>query len=201
MGLVAKDAGDFELTEEGVHRAVCYGVIDLGHQHNAQYDNWGHKIMIQWELPDLRIDIDGVSKPRAISRRFGLSLGLKSHLRPFLESWRGKKFTFEELGGFELRNLIGVNCQLQVLHQQHNEKTYANVHTVLPAAKGDKIDPENPTMFYSMADSGLMVPEGVPEWIKNIIMKSQEWNETGQQNDYPGDQMSPPPVDDSDIPF
>ena len=200
MGLKASDKGDFPLTEEGVHRAVCYGVIDLGHQHNQQYDNWGHKIMIQWELPDRRIETEGVSKPTAISRRFGLSLGAKSHLRPFLESWRGKKFTFEELGGFELQNLIGVNCQIQVLHERYNDKEYANVHAVLPAAKGDKIDPETPTVFYSIEDSGLVIPEGIPEWIQNIIMKSQEYTRTDENGGYNPTDDTPPP-DDSDIPF
>ena len=211
MGLIASDkgSGDYELTEEGVHLAVCYGVIDLGQQHNPKFDNWPHKIMIQWELPNLRIDIkDGervVSKPRAISRRFTLSLSDKSHLRPFLESWRGKKFTFEELAGFDIQNVVGVNCMLQILHEKVGEKTYANVHTVMPIAKGtDKLVSENPVMFYSMEDQGLDFPKSIPEWIQGIIMKSKEWNETGQQNDeptYPEDHGSeePPMHGDEDL--
>ena len=128
MGLIASDkgGGDYKPTEEGVHLAVCYGVIDLGHQHNEKFQKDEHKILIQWELPNLRIDIkdngETVSKPRAISRRFTLSLGEKSHLRPFLESWRGKKFTGGELAEFDITKLIGVNCQLQVLHQVLNQR-------------------------------------------------------------------------------
>ena len=212
MGLMASDKGgsDFEITPEGVYHAVCYGVIDLGSQHNKRYDNWGRKIMIQWELPTERVDleVDGkmVSKPRAISRRFGLSLGEKSHLRPFLESWRGKKFTFDELVGFDLEKLVGVNCMLQVLHNDHQDKTYANVHTVMPIGKGvEKMVSENPTVFYSMDDSGLNYPSTLPDWIKKIIMDSREYNETGQMNDWPdenpADFREGPPVDDSGIPF
>ena len=219
MSLIASDKGnsDFEITPEGVYHAVCYGVIDLGHQHNKTYDNWGRKIMIQWELPSERIDIevDGkmVSKPRAISRRFGLSLGTKSHLRPFLESWRGKKFKFDELVGFDLEKLVGVNCMLQVLHNDYQDKTYANVHTVMPIGKGvDKMIPENPTMFYSMDDSGLNYPSELPDWIKKIIMESREYQEAGNPgyeeeqiggygemgDAFPGDKMELP---DQNIPF
>ena len=211
MGLMASDKrdGGFDMTEEGVHLAVCYGVIDLGQQHNPKFDNWPHKVMIQWELPKLRIDVkEGertVSKPRAISRRFTLSLSEKSHLRPFLESWRGKKFNFEELMGFDIGNLIGANCLLQVLHQEYNEKTYANVHTIMPIPKGaDKTLPENPTIFYSMEDHGLDFPKSIPEWIQGIIMKSKEYNETGQMNDFPEDHgMEEPPIfgPDESVPF
>ena len=108
MGLMASDKGDgeFDMTEEGVHLAVCYGVIDLGQQHNPKFDNWPHKVMIQWELPKLRIDVkEGertVSKPRAISRRFTLSLSEKSHLRPFLESWRARNSTLRSLWALTL---------------------------------------------------------------------------------------------------
>ena len=213
MGLMAKDTGngDFELIEEGVHLAVCYGIIDLGHQHNEKFDNFQHKVLIQWELPSVRIDVevDGVkvNKPKAISRRFTLSLSEKSHLRPFLESWRGKKFSGKELFGFDIKNVLGANCQLQVLHQEYNDKTYANVHTVIPVLQGsDKIIPENPLVFYSMEDSELNYPETLPEWIRNIIMKSREYNETGQMNDWPDNNQAdyregPPVEDDDDLPF
>jgi hypothetical protein len=202
MGLIASDkgGGDFELTEEGVHLAICYGVIDLGHQHNAEYDKDVHKILIMWELPNLRIDIekDGetTDKPRGISRRFTLSLGEKSHLRPFLESWRSKKFTGLELAGFDITKLIGVNCQLQVLHNTRDGKTYANVHAVLPSVKGTPPSvPENPTIYFSIEDSGLKLPDNLPEWIEKVIMKSREWTDQGmsEMNTYPDDHGSEEP--------
>jgi hypothetical protein len=217
MGLIAseKSGGDFELTEQGIHIAICYGVIDLGHQHNEKYQKDEHKFLIQWELPNVRIDVekDGetTDKPRAISRKFTLSLGLKSHLRPFLESWRGKAFTGLELAGFDISNLIGVNCQLQVLHEKaDNGKTYANVKTALPIQKGsEKLEPENPTQYYSIEDSGLKLPDNIPNWIEEIIMKSREWTDQGMSEmNYPDDHgmeeppiHGEPPIDESEIPF
>ena len=96
---------------------------------------------------------------------------------------------------------------LQVLHNDYQDKTYANVHTVMPLGKGvEKMIPENPTVFYSMDDSGLNYPQELPDWIKKIIMDSSEYNETGQMNDWPDENMAdfregPPPEDDEHIPF
>jgi len=41
-----------------------------------------------------------------ISKRYTMSLGEQSTLRKDLESWRGKKFTPEELQGFDLNACI-----------------------------------------------------------------------------------------------
>ena len=213
MPLLAKETTtkDYEPIEQGVHHAICCWVIDLGHQYNEKWGNDQHKAVIAWELPHLRIDIENEdgsieNKPKVISRIFTLSLGTKSHLRPFLESWRGKRFGFEELMGFDISKLIGVNCQLNVVHNNVGEKTYANVATAMPLLKGtEHKNPENETIFYSIEDHGLLMPEIAPEWIKNILMQSKEWNETGQQNDEwrpPAYDDEPPlPDDDEPIPF
>lgn len=133
MPLLAKaKAGDFTAAPEGLWPAVCCDVVDLGMVMNAQ---WGEKHMIKiiWQLEE----IDPKSKkPFIVIRRFGLSLSEKSHLRPILESWRGKKFTTEELAGFDLEKLIGANCQVQVIHNILKDgAVFANVQAVVPVAK------------------------------------------------------------------
>ena len=93
-----------------------------------------HMIQLRWVLnaePPLESGL-----PHMAVRSFGLSLGEKSSLRPILEAWRGKKFTEEELEGFDLERLIGVNCQIQILHNKYQGKTYGNVQAVVPAARG-----------------------------------------------------------------
>ncbi|MHA1379626.1 MAG: hypothetical protein ACTSRG_14730 [Candidatus Helarchaeota archaeon] len=45
-----------------------------------------------------------------------MSLHAKATMRKFLESWRGKKFTKEELEGFDLQKILGKPCQLQIIH-------------------------------------------------------------------------------------
>ena len=193
MGLMASDSGGttIEPTPAGTHHGVCYGVIDIGTQpsNNPQYADT-HRCIIMWELPQLRLEIekDGekLDKPRVISRELTISLSEKSHMRPLLESWRGRPFNMEELVAFDLANLVGANCLLNVIHKDSNGKTWANVAAASPLLSNmEKLKPENDTIFFSMDDHGLLVPENIPEWIQNKIMNSREWNETGQQNDGP----------------
>lgn len=143
----ATEGGNFERCPEGSHQAVCVDIVDLG----MVETEWKgtkklvHKIRLVWqvELEDGARQKDGARFE--VSRSFTNSLYETSRLRPFLEQWRGKKFTDEELKGFGLKNLLGINCQLQVLHEEWNGKTYANVHSVTPWLKrfGPTIGPEN----------------------------------------------------------
>lgn len=133
MSIIAKEnKGEFSTAPEGLWMAVCCDVVDLGIV-PSQYGE-AHRVQIRWQLDD----IDPKSqKPYLVMRGFRLSLHEKSSLRPMLESWRGKKFSAEDLEGFDLERLIGVNCQIQLIHNlSGNGKTYANVQAVVPAAKG-----------------------------------------------------------------
>ena len=201
--------GDFEIIDAGVYVAVCYCVVDTGTHENATWKKWFRKGIIGFEIPDERIEIekDGVKKdlPRVVSREFTISLAETGYLRPFLESWRGKKFTFEEEAGFDISKLLGVNCQLNIIHEtsKKNGKTYANIATAMPLAKGiPHREPENELIYYSMEDHKLSIPEGVYPWMVKKIEASREFNETGQQNEEWGDQGSGPPINEADdIPF
>ena len=148
MSLTAKDSGsglNYDPIPEGLHLAHCYSVVDLGTQ-VSEYNGKEivrNRVLITWELPDERIDIekeDGtkVNLPRAISAEYTLSLHDKAALRHDLETWRSKQFTDDELDGFNLEKLLGVSAQIQVLHKKSadGKKTYANVTSIVPAPKG-----------------------------------------------------------------
>lgn len=199
MGLIAKDkgGGDFTPIPEDLHLAVCYGIWDIGTQFSERYGRSVHKVVIVWELPSCRgeFERDGQMKnlPRAISKRYRISLHKKSDLRKDLESWRGRKFTEEELKGFDLHRLLGASCQIQVLHNNVDGKTYANIAAITKAPTGTKLVPENPLKFFSFEEGG-QIPEGTPEWIKDLIRQSEEFSGAGihEENDVSSD---------SDIPF
>lgn len=185
---------------EGVYEAVCVGLYDIGTQHNNWYDKDIPQIVIVWEIPELRIDIerDGetVNLPRVISQTYTNSIGSKSNLGKLLVSWRGKKFEPAELKGFQLIKILGAACTLQVLH---NDKGYANVETILPLKK--KIEPENPLLSYDVDEKGPF-PTGMPKWIIEKVEGSLEFKEFKPKDE------EPPPVDkdpgydpDDDIPF
>ena len=206
MALYAKDEGgkDFDPVSAGIHVAICTAVYDLGTQFNERFNKSARKALIQWELPDHRITIqdkDGggdLDLPRAISKIYTLSLYEKANLRKELEGWRGKSFTDEELSGFDLLKLLGVCCQIQIIHKKTEKKTYANITSVFPLPKDQWREPENPLRSFSFDDGGEL-PEGIPDWIKNIICGSDEW-ELKKYNSYdPAGRDDPPPNDD--IPF
>ena len=72
-----------------------------------------------------------------VTKKYTASLNEKATLRGDLEAWRGKKFTKQELRGFDIEQLVGVNCQLQVVHTTLDDgRTFANVKAVVPISKG-----------------------------------------------------------------
>src|SRR5262245_18905145 len=113
MPLYARDTQkNFTPAPEGLHHAVCVDVIDVGLQDTP----WGPKmkVALRWEL-DLP-NPDRNNRPYLVTQRYSLSLNEKATLRRLLEAWRGRRFTEAELAGFDLEALLGVNCQLQIVH-------------------------------------------------------------------------------------
>ena len=169
----------------GVHHGICYQVIDIGTQPQAGNFPARRKVKICWELPHERIDVqvNGVPRnlPRAVSKDYTLSTDKKANLRHDLEAWRGRPFTQEEVDSFEVGNVIGANCQLNVVHKPSADgsKVYANVATIMPLPKGaDRMKPENPTLLYDIPESlPVTFPEGMPEWIQNQIKNSDEYRD------------------------
>lgn len=182
MGLTAREPENKGLNpvSQGLHHAICYGLYDLGTQYNETFGKSSHKVLIAWEIPGERITIEKngekLDLPRAISKQYTLSLHEKSQLRKDLESWRGKAFSDQEREGFDITKLLGANCMVQVLHKTKDGKTYANVSNVVQLPKGmSKMNPENGTKYFSFEEHQDAIPEGTPDWIKDIIKASEEW--------------------------
>ena len=130
--IIVKDStSDFDPAPEGAWRAVCVDVVELG-MVTGQY---GAKAMIRMAFETEEINPKN-KKPFMVSQRFGMTLSSKGRLRPFLESWRGKKFTEEELKGFDVEVLIGANAQLGIVHNAVDGKIYANISSIMKPARG-----------------------------------------------------------------
>lgn len=182
MGITAKATGkSFDPVPEGVTVGRCFGLYDLGTVHDEKWGKDVRKVLIMWELPEHRmtVDRDGFASdmPRAISNRYTLSLHEKAGLRKVLEAWRGKKFTEEELQGFDLKHILGAACQIQVVHVKSGDgsKTYANIGAIMALPKGTVAPKlENPLKYFSFEDNSDLPPDA-PEWVAEEIMASKEW--------------------------
>ncbi len=152
------DKGSYDPVPEDVHLGICVGVVDLGTQHNFKFNKYERKCLISFELPEVRteFEVDGetIDAPRFISRRFTLSLGAQSHLRKFLRTWRGRDFTPEELEGFEMKTLLGVGANVQVLHDTGKDGTvYSNIDSAAKLHKTQKLgDPESDQTYFTFDD-------------------------------------------------
>jgi len=126
-----KKETEFSPAPEGLWPAVCVDVVDLGIVQTPFGPQ--EKIQIRWQLEEKD---PKTGKRYLIVQKYTPSLHEKSKLRPMLEAWRGKKFNKEEERQFDIEKLLGVNCQLQIIHNIKDEgQVYANVQAVVPAAK------------------------------------------------------------------
>lgn len=180
MSIIAKAEGDsgFSPIPEGAYTAICYGIVDLGMQYSEQFKKSAHKILIMWELPDEQyIDEEGNSIPRVISREYSLSLGEKATLRKDLQAWRGKAFTEEELEGFDMKNVAGKGCQLQIIHKENSGKTYANIAGIMGLPKGFKTtSPIHELVWIDLEDEETIKNIiKLPEWIQKKIKASETY--------------------------
>src|SRR5690606_27792591 len=105
------------------------------HEQVFQGESKGLKrlIMIGFELPtELMQEGEYAGKPFSIHKRYNWSTHEKSNMRKDLESWRGKRFDDSDFGpgGFDVKNLLGVPCTLNIVHETRDGRTYANISSI-----------------------------------------------------------------------
>lgn len=168
MPIMAQDSGgkDFKPAPEGLHSAVCVDVVDLGMMDNKfNPEKPQHKCRIVWQIE--QGDPENQDKRYIVSGMYTISLHEKARLRKDLEGWRARKFTAAELQGFDLEKLIGVPCQVQIIHNTNADgKTYGNVQTIVPLGRGmDKLIPDSnyTRVIDRPADGQVSKPKGYEE--------------------------------------
>lgn len=171
----AESSGSFELPPAGPVAARCCRLVDLGSQ-KGEFQGKAtlkRKLLVSWELAELRAD----GTPFQISRRFTLSLDEKASLRQFLQAWRGRPFSDEELSGFDLRKLLSAPAMLNIGHTNRNGKDYANILSVSPLPKGMSAPDlaAAPVTFDIDAANAPDLLETLSENLQATIAASPEW--------------------------
>ena len=127
----------YKLPTPGSIQGVLAEVVDLG----IVTTEWKgekrqvHRCMLTFEINET-IERDGHDQRMIVSRTFTASLNEKAALRHFLEGWRGKTFSDEELAGFDLEKLVGINAILSLVHNTSDNKTYCNIDSAAALLKG-----------------------------------------------------------------
>lgn len=117
-----------ELVPAGVHAAVCTILVDIGQRENTVYHKLQHKGFIAWEIPSIMQEREDRSTheiyevPAQVGLFFTVSLNERAHLRQIIESWRGRGFSEEELLGFDLFNVLGAACLINVIHEPDKKR-------------------------------------------------------------------------------
>lgn len=139
MSLTIAETGtaDYTPAPAGTYTARCASLIDMGSQ-TSTYEGetkTAKKVMLSFEITDSETRRNDGSA-FLISKRFTASLHVRAGLRKFLESWRGRPFTPEELRGFDLKNVVALDCLVGVVHETKGDKTYANLGSVMKLPRG-----------------------------------------------------------------
>lgn len=196
-------SSNFKQPPTGVHRAVCYRLIDIGTQTNEYQGQTKHQrqVIIGWELADELMEDD---QPFTISKFYTWSMHEKATLRKDLESWRGVPFTATDLGRdgtFKPENLLGAPCLLNVIHdQKSNGDVRAKIASISRLPKTmDRPAPRNEKLMFDLDDFNPVVFDSLSDKIREMIAKSPEYQEIKNGGRKPPPQQSRD-LDD-DIPF
>jgi hypothetical protein len=180
----AKKGLDRQLAPVGNHISRCYQIVDLGTQDDPKWGNASHKLRFAWELCEELTDFGkGKKEPFSVSMTVNFFFGRNSNFAKVLEGWKGGTFSDKEMETFQLKNLVGKACMLNVVHATQGDRDYANVASVspVPAKWLDRVPPMvNKPLFFEVE----MGPESrefllLPEFLQKIIVKCHEWKEQG----------------------
>jgi hypothetical protein len=183
MSLIVSDSStggkNYDPAPAGVSVARCIKIVDFGTQ-KREYNGetkLQKQVMFTWELPeDIIPDGDLAGKPYAINQIYTQSLNAKSNLRRDLESWRGRAFSQTELDNFDLENVLGKPCMLNIVHTHKGDRTYANIASITPLpSKMTCPEQINPSVMFSLAQFDPAKYEALTEWTKKKISESPEY--------------------------
>jgi hypothetical protein len=189
--------GDFKRAPAGSHIAVCNLVADCGLQPgSAQYPSPKRKIYIRFEIPAERVEYekDGkqVEGPLTIGSFYTASMNEKATLRKHLEGLRGKKFSDEEAGSFDVSALLGKACMLSVVESDSGGKTYSNISGIGSLPKGMGVPQAENELLYYDSDSGKAEFEALPKWLREKIEQQIRKSTPAANESHAGDGFDGP---------
>lgn len=183
-----------ELPPKGTFPARCYQMIQIGtiKEEFKKDTKWISKVRIGFELPtELKIfDEEKGEQPFVISQEYSLSMSTKSKLKAMLESWRGETFSKEEMKGFDITEMVGEPCLINISHKESESgNMYAQITSVTPLVKGMEVPKliNDPVIVSFDQDDFIDELEKLPDFLREKIKRSKEYmrmtGEIPEEND------------------
>lgn len=169
--------GKFPRVEEGTYMGRLASIVDLGVQQQTDWQTGEPsksqpKILITWELPTERIDIeqeDGttVSKPRWMSKEYTSSNFDQSNLMKLVHA-------LHPIGIDSLEQLLNKECMINIGSTVNGN---AKIVSVVPAPRGMAIDElENPAVVFDFDAPEQELFEKQPAWIQEKIKMADNYS-------------------------
>lgn len=181
MEFIAKREGNSNIPklENGVYTAISSMLIDIGPQKSTLDNNIRRKFIMIWNIVGEFIEVNNEKLPRVMSKEYTLSLNEKSNLTKDLQAWRGKAFSEEELQGFDILTVMNKPCQLQIINEEKNGKTYNNISAIMAMPKGMTVEPlEETTVFITNNPETWENWGKIPKWIREKIKKAERFEDS-----------------------
>ena len=136
-----KGGKEYEIIPRGNHVARVYQLIHIGTVPSTWQGETRDRdvVRIGFELPlELRTFKEGEDQKPMVINTGSLTntMGEKGKLRPLIEGIIGTKLDTEEAEFFELTDILGMECMVNVVHDTKGDKTYARIASTAPVPKG-----------------------------------------------------------------
>ncbi len=159
------------LAPEGVHKAVCVHVIDLGTQTFTfkGKEQSARKVSVGFELLGKK---NSFGEALVVAQKYTFSNSKKSNLMKDLKAWLGIKDP-----DFDLDGLANKPAQVTITHSDDGE--YANITNVGGVPKGTKFPKAENTFTSLYLDDTFEqdVFDDLPDYFKEKIASSPEYDE------------------------
>lgn len=172
-----KGGGDWDPCPAGMHPAVCVDVFALKNQQGFGGKKQT-KLLIVFECDPAstgwrEYESEGQTQqsPFTVRVRENFTMHKKGNLRGKIESWRGQPFKDDDQAvEFDFDTLIGVQCQLQVQHEdKEGGGVWDNVTVIVQAPSGQEYQSST---YVRMCDRK---PEEVPDSYRgNLVFTDEE---------------------------
>ena len=172
---------------DGKYPAVVFQMIQIGSQlFGKNGKEWrSPQILIGFEMPTLTYENrDGEEVSNIKSATYFLSLNPSRQgvvgLREIIDGLRGSdQYSEEELNDFDITSFLGKSCMITLSGVESKGVVYQNITGVEPlsAAEAAELKPMRTPILVTIEDFPKMETLDLPDWIKDKIALSSEYQE------------------------